>query len=163
VGEWQYNSTILDFGTKWRKMASFTTRPLYPRGKRRLGGPQSRSGRYGEESCWMIAVTDSTAKWYDTLHKHLYDLPCRKYGIYKIKDWYGLKPVSTCEQNIIIIIPLDSGKELHIILHITRKKTLSRCLLSSRTRRVKSGRSFPTFGERCCPRLQGSRLRYKIK
>jgi hypothetical protein len=37
-------------------VVSFTTRPLYPQGKspwypldRRLGGPQSRSGRGGEE------------------------------------------------------------------------------------------------------------------
>jgi hypothetical protein len=42
---------FLDLGTSWRRMVSFTPRPLYPRGKsprypldRRLGGPQSRSG-----------------------------------------------------------------------------------------------------------------------
>jgi hypothetical protein len=52
--EWRYRSTILDLGTRWRWVVSFTTRPLYPRGKsprypdRRLRGPQSRSGR-GEE------------------------------------------------------------------------------------------------------------------
>jgi hypothetical protein len=45
-----------DFGTRWRWVVSFTPRPLYPQGKtflypldRRLGGPQSRSGRGGEE------------------------------------------------------------------------------------------------------------------
>jgi hypothetical protein len=47
---------ILDLGTRWRWDVSFTPRPLYPQGKspwypfdRRLGGPQSRSGRGGEE------------------------------------------------------------------------------------------------------------------
>jgi hypothetical protein len=47
---------ILDLGTRWRWVASFTPRPLYPQGKspsyplaRRLGGPQSRSGRSDEE------------------------------------------------------------------------------------------------------------------
>jgi hypothetical protein len=47
---------ILDLGTRWRWVVSFTPRPLYPQGKspwyplnRRLGGPQSRSRRGGEE------------------------------------------------------------------------------------------------------------------
>jgi hypothetical protein len=47
---------ILDLGTRWRWVASFTSGPLYPQWKspwytfdRRLGGPQSRSGRDGEE------------------------------------------------------------------------------------------------------------------
>jgi hypothetical protein len=48
---------ILDLGTSWRRVVSFTPHLLYPRGKsphypldRRLGGPQNRSGRYGEKS-----------------------------------------------------------------------------------------------------------------
>jgi hypothetical protein len=47
---------FLDLGTSWRLVVNFTPRPLYPRGKsprypldRRLRGPQSRSGRFGEE------------------------------------------------------------------------------------------------------------------
>jgi hypothetical protein len=47
---------ILDLCTRWKSAVSFTPRPLYPPGKspwypldRRLGGPQSRSGRCGEE------------------------------------------------------------------------------------------------------------------
>jgi hypothetical protein len=43
---------ILDFGTRWRWVISVTSRPLYPHVKspwypldRRLGEPQSRSGR----------------------------------------------------------------------------------------------------------------------
>jgi hypothetical protein len=47
---------ILDLGTRWRWVVSFTPRPLYPHGKspwypldRRLGGAQNRSVRGGEE------------------------------------------------------------------------------------------------------------------
>jgi hypothetical protein len=47
---------ILDLSTRWRRVISFTPRPLYPLGKNpryslvgRLGGPQSRSGRGDEE------------------------------------------------------------------------------------------------------------------
>jgi hypothetical protein len=49
MGEWRYNSTILDLGTRWKWMASFTFLPFYRRRRRsryplnrRLGGPQSR-------------------------------------------------------------------------------------------------------------------------
>jgi hypothetical protein len=52
--EGTYNSAILGLGTRWRWVISFTPQPLYSRGKnprypydRRLGGPQSRSGRCG--------------------------------------------------------------------------------------------------------------------
>jgi hypothetical protein len=47
---------FLDVGTSWRSVVSFTPRPIYPRGKsprypldRRLGGPQSWSGRCEEK------------------------------------------------------------------------------------------------------------------
>jgi hypothetical protein len=47
---------FLDLRISWRWVVSFTTWPLYSRGKnprysldRRLGGPQSQSGRRGEE------------------------------------------------------------------------------------------------------------------
>jgi hypothetical protein len=60
--EWRYSFTILDLGTRWGRVVSFTPRPLYPRGKsprypsdRRLGGPQSRSGRYGEDKNFATA------------------------------------------------------------------------------------------------------------
>jgi hypothetical protein len=46
----------LDLVTRWRGVVSFTPLPLYPRGKsprypldRRQSGPQSRSGRRGEQ------------------------------------------------------------------------------------------------------------------
>jgi hypothetical protein len=55
-GEWRYSSTTLDHGTWWRWVVSFTPRPLYARRRsprypldRRLGRPQSRSGRRGGE------------------------------------------------------------------------------------------------------------------
>jgi hypothetical protein len=47
---------FLDLGASWRRMVSFTPRPLNLRGKsrryplyKRLGGPQNRSGRRGGE------------------------------------------------------------------------------------------------------------------
>jgi hypothetical protein len=50
------SSTILNLGTRWRRVISFTSLSLYPQGKsprypldRRLCGPQSRSGCCGEE------------------------------------------------------------------------------------------------------------------
>jgi hypothetical protein len=33
MGEWRYSSTILDIGTRWRWVVSFTPLPLNPRGK----------------------------------------------------------------------------------------------------------------------------------
>jgi hypothetical protein len=42
---------FLDLGTSWRRVVSFTDRPLYPRYPLdwRLGGPQCRPGRLREE------------------------------------------------------------------------------------------------------------------
>jgi hypothetical protein len=55
MGEWRYRS-ILDLGTRWRLVVSFTLRSLYPQGESlwypldmRLGGPQRRSGLSREE------------------------------------------------------------------------------------------------------------------
>jgi hypothetical protein len=52
---WRYPSTIIDLGTRWKRMISFTPRPLYPHGNRlqypqnrRLGELQDRCGRCGE-------------------------------------------------------------------------------------------------------------------
>jgi hypothetical protein len=54
--EWRYDSTILDLGTRWRRMVGLSPQPLYPQEKspwyalhRRLVCPQSRSGCNGEE------------------------------------------------------------------------------------------------------------------
>jgi hypothetical protein len=51
-------------------VVSFTTRPLYPWGKnpqyqldRRLGGPQSRSGRRGEEKILDPTGTRTSTPW----------------------------------------------------------------------------------------------------
>jgi hypothetical protein len=76
-----YLHSFFDPGTRWRWVVSFTPRPLYPQGKtswypldRRLGGPQSRSGRGGEESllvlcsfsCWE---SNKCFMWADQLFK----------------------------------------------------------------------------------------------
>jgi hypothetical protein len=29
VGDWRYNSTILHLGTRWRRVVTFTSLPLY--------------------------------------------------------------------------------------------------------------------------------------
>jgi hypothetical protein len=56
MGGGRIASRILNLCTRWRWVVSFTPRPLYLQGKgpwcpldRRLGGPQSRSERGGEE------------------------------------------------------------------------------------------------------------------
>jgi hypothetical protein len=56
LGEWGIAPPILDLGTRWRWVVSFTPRPLYPQGKspchpldRKLGGSQSRSGHSDEK------------------------------------------------------------------------------------------------------------------
>jgi hypothetical protein len=55
--EWRHSSTILDLGTRWRWVVSFTPRPVYSRGNsprypldRRLGRPQSWFGHCGVET-----------------------------------------------------------------------------------------------------------------
>jgi hypothetical protein len=55
-GSGYIDSHFLDFVTRWRLVVSFTPQLLYPQWKspwypldRRLGGPQSQSGRCGEE------------------------------------------------------------------------------------------------------------------
>jgi hypothetical protein len=59
---------FLDLNTSWRWVVSFTPRPLNPRGKsprypldRRLGGPQCRSGKRGEEK-----ILEPTGTWTPT-------------------------------------------------------------------------------------------------
>jgi hypothetical protein len=93
MGEWMYRSLILDLGTSWRWVVSFTPRLLYPRGKsprypldRRLGGPQSRSRRRGEENilnptepsvvqpatCWLqcVGVHEIVCLWRQGEHTY---------------------------------------------------------------------------------------------
>jgi hypothetical protein len=59
MGDWRYSFTILDLGTRQRWVVSFMPRSLNPWGKRaqyplerRFCGPQSWSGRYGEEKSY---------------------------------------------------------------------------------------------------------------
>jgi hypothetical protein len=56
MGEWRYGSTILYLGDRWKWVVSFSPMSFYagersPRFAmyRRLGVPQSLSGRYGEK------------------------------------------------------------------------------------------------------------------
>jgi hypothetical protein len=47
MGARWYSSTILNLGTRWRRVVRFTLLPLYPRYSlyRRLDGRQTRAGR----------------------------------------------------------------------------------------------------------------------
>jgi hypothetical protein len=56
MGEWRHSSTILDLGTRWRWVVSFTPQPLYPQYPLdgRLGGPQIQSGCCGEEKNLLL-------------------------------------------------------------------------------------------------------------
>jgi hypothetical protein len=72
---------FLDLGTSW-SVASFTPWPLYPSRKgprdalyRRLGGPQSRCGRRGEEKILYLTGTRTT-----TL-----DRPARSQSLYRLR------------------------------------------------------------------------------
>jgi hypothetical protein len=56
MGEWTYNSTVIDLGT------SFTPQSHYPRGRspryplyKRLGGPRKWSEHFGEEKILALA------------------------------------------------------------------------------------------------------------
>jgi hypothetical protein len=55
MGEWRYSSIILDLSTRWKGVVRFRPRPPYPVIKPRylfdgrLGDPQSRFGRCGDE------------------------------------------------------------------------------------------------------------------
>jgi hypothetical protein len=92
-------SWILDLGTRWRRwVVSFTLRRFYPRGKspqyqlyRKLGGVQSRTGRYGEEKfsspCresnpHYLAAT-STTHMYVGLYSLMRDLRLSQLWIWK--------------------------------------------------------------------------------
>jgi hypothetical protein len=63
MGEWRYSSTILDLGTRWRWVVSFTTQPLclwYLLG-RILSGPHNYSLTHGAEpflrSCQLCSYS----------------------------------------------------------------------------------------------------------
>jgi hypothetical protein len=55
--------SFFDIGTRWRWVVSFTPQLLYSQGKRpwypldrRLGRPQSRSGRDGERLLFILRI-----------------------------------------------------------------------------------------------------------
>jgi hypothetical protein len=61
MGEWRYNTIILDLGTRWKYVVSLTPRPLYLLGRnprcplnRSLGGLQGRYGRCGAEKILLL-------------------------------------------------------------------------------------------------------------
>jgi hypothetical protein len=95
---------ILDFGTRWKCVVSFTIRPFYPQGNspwyslnRRLGRPQSRSGRSGEEKNSQLLprleppIIQPVAQRYTTklsrllLERHMYQIYLRIWPVFKIQ------------------------------------------------------------------------------
>jgi hypothetical protein len=100
---------FLDLGTRWRWVVSFMPQPLYFQGKspwyplgRRLGGPQSRSGRGGEEKNSQPLpgleppIIQSVEQSYNTELSRL------------LKDvlWMLLQPFLGCEQDRFLGIVL---------------------------------------------------------
>jgi hypothetical protein len=85
-----YLYTLSDFGTRWRLVARFTPRKLYPQGKsprytldRRLGGPQSRSGCGGlVENFEPPAGFEprSSSPWSVVIPTELSGSQCESYG-----------------------------------------------------------------------------------
>jgi hypothetical protein len=83
-----YTFTILDLGSRWRWLVSFTPRSLSSPGKslqyflgRRLGGPQNRSGRYGVEKnslpfggieCWWTIPFPQYVSWPSDCKRFIY-------------------------------------------------------------------------------------------
>jgi hypothetical protein len=61
IGEQRYSSIILDLGSRYRWVISFTAQPFYPRGQitryQKLGGPQSRS-----EGCVSTEKSPASAR-----------------------------------------------------------------------------------------------------
>jgi hypothetical protein len=76
-------------------VGSFTLRPLYPRCPldRKLGGPQSRSGRFGEEK-----ILDSIESRFQPL-----DRPARSQSLYRLS--YPGSTISLSEQ--LNIAPIE--------------------------------------------------------
>jgi hypothetical protein len=94
VGDWRYSSAILDLGIRGRWVVSFTPLPLYPRGKiprypldRRLSGPQSQSGRCGEETILYCQESKSGR-------------PARSPSLYRLSfsDSFGVS--NACEKRV---------------------------------------------------------------
>jgi hypothetical protein len=67
IGRWKYSCTVLDIGSRWAWVVSFTPQPLYSRGKkpqlpivhRRMGGSQNRSGRVYAEEKYLLSYWES--------------------------------------------------------------------------------------------------------
>jgi hypothetical protein len=50
MGEWSYISTVTNRGTGWRRVVSFTPRPLYPREH----DPSVVEAGWAPEPVWML-------------------------------------------------------------------------------------------------------------
>jgi hypothetical protein len=89
-GELRYSPTILNIGTRWRRVFLFTPGPLYPQGNsprypldRRLDGPQSLSWHSCHHKAWQRSVTAQTCNFRDCKveAKLSYNRPWRSVGL----------------------------------------------------------------------------------
>jgi hypothetical protein len=132
---------FLHLGTSWRWVVKFTPRPLYPRGKsprypldRRLGGLQSRSGRFGEEkirdptgtrtptprssSPWLVAIPTTLSRlffFFFFVNTVTRENLCLAEGVTgKLRKYHNTQ-IITCILHQIITGPLNLGeKTVHV-------------------------------------------------
>jgi hypothetical protein len=50
--EWRYSSIFLGFGTRWKRVVSFTSLPLYP--GERAGGARWVEAEWALDSAWSL-------------------------------------------------------------------------------------------------------------
>jgi hypothetical protein len=104
-GERRYSTTILDLGTRWRWVVSFTPRPLYSRGKsprysfnRKLGGPRSQSGRYGER-IFFAPAGNRTPAFQPVARRYTYS--CLTKG--HCKNCIGIRSFVICTSQLVLL------------------------------------------------------------
>jgi hypothetical protein len=93
MGERRYSSTILDLDSRWTRVVNFTPRPFYSEGKSarcpfdRLGGPQSHSGRYGEEKNLLFLQGIELQTCYSHLILHIKFCRLTLYNVWSLRSF----------------------------------------------------------------------------
>jgi hypothetical protein len=114
---------IIDLGTSWRWVVSFTPQPLYPRGRncrypldRRLGGPQNRSRRRGEEK--NLVPTGTRAPTPRPSSPQPLAIPTALSRLMSLKKtrWFLFRPSGTSEQEATQHIHLSPRVNVKAVL-----------------------------------------------
>jgi hypothetical protein len=144
MGERRYSSNVLDLGSRWRWVVSFTPRPLYPRGRSpwcrldRLGWPQSRSGCCGVEKSLLglprieprpsSPLTHRFADWAvpapNWLHGSGWNLPSWRCTQYSFKCWWMHRWIGRghayLREQLIELMPTQwEPSPTYVYLHLT--------------------------------------------